>query len=554
MNVFSSQVNKIFLMLLSLSLLSACGGSDNDSDTETPISIAATPTTAAVPSNTPTPVASVTPTTVPIPTSSPIPVATPLSESITVQAEAATLLSDPMIDRAGLPEVQVIGDMVAWIVTDQDGVEFNAPINAQSLTIGYISGTGGTHTIFIDDVLVGEFEYPQNSTNWQTTFTNAPTEISINLPTTVFEGSLVRVMFKDSESGSANIDYLTFNPDNVMLDTSTPSPEPTPADSISAKYMPQDNVVLVFAGQDNETVGGNSRFNDGYVENIGIPSGITHYVGIRPGLAVGGLNMEADWRAGSMHLKAYVDSSTLDGTIMHLAIDMVGAEAAIAAGNADDAIQELADFLNTYSDTPFLIRIGYEFDGAHNAYDPEPFKAAWKRIVNMLDDEGVTNFATMLHAVTNNTTATIWNLYYPATDNNRDSYVDWLGFSYFAGPLNNDDNALRFARQVGKPLCICESSPVNFDVETQTAEVIWNGWFAPYFEYVEANTDVIKAVAYINLDWPSQGLWQTGFFSTTDATLQKSPNLLENWLDKMNENTYIHTNQGVYDLINFVPQ
>ena len=548
MNLWPNSVNTSLIVFIIGIALSACGGGGGGSNPE--LSSGSAPT--SIPSATPTMTPSATPTPTLIPSDTPSPIAN--GESITVQAEEAALLTDEMASRSS-PEVQVIGGFASWIIADQDGVEFTAPINAESLTIGYISGTGGVHSIYVDGVLVGEFNYVQNSSDWQNLLPGLPTEVSFNMSSTLFEGSSVRVLFKDSNSGSANIDYLTFNSGNVDTSTPTPTPTATPVGTISAKYMPEGDAVLVFAGQDNETVGGNGRFNNGYIENVGIPSGITHYVGMRPGQPVGGMENEQDWTAGPMHLKAYVDSSTLDGTIMHIAIDMVGVEDQIANGGADAAILELANFLSTYSDTPFLIRIGYEFDGGHNGYQPEPFKAAWKRIVNMLDDEGVTNFATMLHAITLNTSSAVWNAYYPEPDENRDNYVDWLGYSYFAGQLSDNANALTFARQVGKPICICESSPVRFDVDVNSASEIWNGWFVPVFNHIEANTDVIKAIAYINLDWPSQGLWvNNGFFNTTDATLQKSPDLLGEWLDKMNEDTYIHTNIGVYDMIDFVPQ
>ena len=45
-----------------------------------------------------------------------------------------------------------------------------------------------------------------------------------------------------------------------------------------AKYEPPQGRVLVFVGQDNKSVGGTDKWSDGYVDHIGMPAGITHYV------------------------------------------------------------------------------------------------------------------------------------------------------------------------------------------------------------------------------------------------------------------------------------
>ena len=47
---------------------------------------------------------------------------------------------------------------------------------------------------------------------------------------------------------------------------------------INGRFAPPPGKILVFAGQDNQSVGGTSKYRDGYVDNIGVPAGITHYV------------------------------------------------------------------------------------------------------------------------------------------------------------------------------------------------------------------------------------------------------------------------------------
>ncbi|MGB1709108.1 MAG: hypothetical protein ACPHF4_14855, partial [Rubripirellula sp.] len=104
---------------------------------------------------------------------------------------------------------------------------------------------------------------------------------------------------------------------------------------VKGKFAPASGNVLVFAGQDNASVGGTSEYRDGYVDNVGIPGGITHYVYFSEGWTngfgrtfakgeVAGLNRETEWASGPMHQKAYLQSAVLKRCVMHVSIAMEG--------------------------------------------------------------------------------------------------------------------------------------------------------------------------------------------------------------------------------------
>ena len=38
----------------------------------------------------------------------------------------------------------------------------------------------------------------------------------------------------------------------------------------------------------------------------------------------------------------------------------------------------------------------------------------------------------------------------------------------------------------------------------ETPEAIWHDWYKPFSDFIHANTDFIRAVAYINADWNEQ--------------------------------------------------
>ena len=78
---------------------------------------------------------------------------------------------------------------------------------------------------------------------------------------------------------------------------------------ITGRFAPPAGKVLVFAGQDNASVGGTADYRDGYVDNVQVPGGITHYVYFSEGWtngfgrtfakgSVAGLNTET-WRCRS---------------------------------------------------------------------------------------------------------------------------------------------------------------------------------------------------------------------------------------------------------------
>ena len=324
------------------------------------------------------------------------------------------------------------------------------------------------------------------------------------------------------------------------------------AETFQGRFCPPPGKVLVFAGQDNKSVGGTLKYRDGYVENIGVPAGITHYVYFAEGwtndfnrtFAVGkvdGLNSETEWAAGPMNQKAYLDSPVLDRCIMHLSISMEGnSEDKVADGSYDHLIAELVDFIAKYSDHPFLIRIGYEFDGSWNKYDPKNFKLAFQRIVKALQAAKLTNFA-IVYASSSMAKPEQFTEYDPGSE-----YYDWVGYSWWGG---DDDGqaALDFARKVKKPVFIAEATPRGIFFDREDPEKIWNSWFTKFFNHIEENKDVVRAISYINADWDSQDMWD----GWGQAKLETSAYLKSKWLEKMAEPQFINATDKPFQLIHF---
>jgi len=317
-------------------------------------------------------------------------------------------------------------------------------------------------------------------------------------------------------------------------------------------FVPPPGKILVFAGQDNESVGGTLKHRDGYVDNVGVPAGITHYVYFAEGWTndfnrtfatgkVDGLNSETEWAAGPMNQKAYLDSPTLDRCIMHLSISMEGnSEDKVADGSYDHLIDELVDFVRNHRKHPFLIRIGYEFDGSWNGYDPKNFKLAFQRIVKALQAAKLNNYATV-YASSSGATPEQFIEYDPGSE-----YYEWVGYSWWGGDKDGQA-ALDFARKVGKPIFIAEATPRGIFFGKQDHREIWNTWFAKFFAHIEANKDVVRAISYINANWDAQDMWD----GWGQSRLETAPFLKSKWLEKMAEPKFVNASDKPFEMIGF---
>lgn len=330
-----------------------------------------------------------------------------------------------------------------------------------------------------------------------------------------------------------------------------------------AKFEPADGKVLVFIGQDNASVGGNDRFRDGYVDQVGVPAGVTHYFGLvnltDDGL-IPGLETEANWGSGPMCLKHYLESDPLKKCVIHLSVYMANNnEDSVAAGLRDHVIDRFIHFLKQYSDRPFLLRIGYEFDNPHNDYDPVNYKLAFRRVVDKLREAGISNFATVMSANRLYTSYAAWEAFYPG-----DGYVDWAGYSIWTDDHTQDEasdwqgyayadqedpgeGSLKFAREHDLPILISESGPRGYYLGKDDGSTVWNDWFVPYFEHVRKHSDQVRGIAYINADWDAQPMWD----GWGDTRVQANDYILEKWSEEMKRPIFINGNEDVFFSMGF---
>jgi hypothetical protein len=245
----------------------------------------------------------------------------------------------------------------------------------------------------------------------------------------------------------------------------------------------------------------------------------------------------------------------------HVAID-----AEIASGDRYDA--RLLDLVRAIGvvDGPVFVRIGAEFNGHWNGYEPYAYPRAFRRIVGMFRDEGVDNVAF------------VW-CYEPSAPDDfdvrdedgswrwypGDDVVDWFGIDLFdasqfrgstgrRGVLSQAGRTeafLRMALRHGKPVMLAEVSAARVDITPDAADgrLDWEGFFGTLFEFLDRNPNVM-AFNYINVDWTAVGEYARQGWK--DARLERNEWLAGRYRERLAGPRFLHAD-GVSELNGWSP-
>ncbi|MFG3157384.1 endo-1,3-beta-xylanase [Streptomyces sp. NPDC048219] len=382
--------------------------------------------------------------------------------------------------------------------------------------------------------------------------------------------------------------------------------------AVTARNLPADGKVMAIMGQDSDTL---AAYKRDVMDNPGLnaptPGGVTLYTNLVLGGSpepLAGMNSPANWGSGTVDfagtLAQYPNSALAVGLYLSDATSgcnnqplraIVGTnDSDVTAGNPSlisqyrTKVDQMVTTLKSYDRQVFL-RIGYEFDGPWNCYSADYYKKAFAYIKGRIDALGATKVATVWQTAAwpldTNPDHPEWN--YIVTDPKHydtwypgDRYVDWVGLSAFYGtgsvgtqwgcstydtsPTGLQNRVLDFARAHGKPAMIAEASPQGYDNGAHTkscimrknptatsADTIWNEWYKPYFSWINANRDVIRAAAYINTDWDGQTQWQcadgaaaggpgcaNGYWG--DARIQADPTVRDRFLAELRGGQWVN--------------
>ncbi len=196
----------------------------------------------------------------------------------------------------------------------------------------------------------------------------------------------------------------------------------------------------------------------------------------------------------------------------------------VVQGGLDENINQLGQWIKSCGKRVYL-RVGYEFDNPDNDYDPEQYVKAYRYIVDRIKKLAVPNVYFVWHTIA--WKAQDWPAYDPMKWFPGDSYVDWVGISFFDSQRDEErDAAAELARKINKPLMIAESSPFNqYSVEGKLQ------WIKKLFEYIRVNK--ASFLSYINVNWDELPLFKAEKWG--DARLENNPVLLEEFLKQIEQ-------------------
>lgn len=327
------------------------------------------------------------------------------------------------------------------------------------------------------------------------------------------------------------------------------------------KFEPADSKVILFVGQEPESIGGTDLYEDGYFDHFPAAGGFTQYTDFLTGFpsfgfvhkGLDGLTGFANWGDGPENMSLTVSDSTFRNSCLAIGLDIShGNDSITANGGHDDLIHQLGNFIKNLGNRPVFLRIGYEFDGFEwNHYKKQFYIPAWKRIRQKLDSMGVHNVAYVWQSKGAGANRDTMDAFYPG-----DQYVDWVAYSYFI-PSDSKHPMIQFARDHHKPLFIAESSPVfldsngvckPLDLTTESdASKAWKCWFLIYFQTIRDNPDVIKAIHYINSPWKSRPMWKENiYFKNIDARITKNDSLKSWWLQETSQDKYLKASDTLF--------
>lgn len=335
--------------------------------------------------------------------------------------------------------------------------------------------------------------------------------------------------------------------------------------STLAKFEPEDGKCILFVGQELAAIGGLEEFNDGYLDHFERPGGFTMYTKIRPGDEEFGFTYDGlagvfttdDWGDGPSNMSRQIADPDFEHMALAIGLELVNHEAKVADGTHDSLVLALGEWIKSLGQRPVFLRIGYEFGGAWNHYDREQYVAAFQRIHKLYDSLGVENVAYVWQSHGWGMDQHALESWYPG-----DEYVDWCGYSFFS--RFDEVEMIAFARKKRKPVFIAEAtatiSTQTVKTNGKTKETIlsnanqateaWEQWFEPFFQTIEENQDVVKAVSYINCHWKANRMWfDNPTFQDVDARLQTSEMISAKWKRKVSDPRYLHASSDLFSYL-----
>ncbi|KAI9136400.1 glycoside hydrolase superfamily [Paraphysoderma sedebokerense] len=332
-------------------------------------------------------------------------------------------------------------------------------------------------------------------------------------------------------------------------------------------FQPPNGKYLFFLGQERDGI---SSFKNAVPDVL--PGGITVYTNIN----LGGINYVDDTGGHGYQDWGNV-LSKYPNAALNVGYYLVGATDTIASTtNYDGKIREFARYLKSLN-RPIYLRVGYEFDGPWNQYDPTRYKSAFRKIHQLFSAEGaLPNVAFVWHAAAS--TAGRFGGYALSSWYPGDNYVDWCGVSMFraASPEQNLMNEVhQYCASKGKPSAVWEAAPQGWHAGTQkwntngngfncpanlvseTPSGIWSKFHQQFFDWnvngVGSNwIGKVKAISFISSNWNNFPAWAgcgEGYWG--DSRIEAHSTHISNLRSQLNNGKYLPGDSNLKSALKF---
>ncbi|WP_160151512.1 hypothetical protein [Microbulbifer sp. ALW1] len=358
------------------------------------------------------------------------------------------------------------------------------------------------------------------------------------------------------------------------------------ANATHTRYEPRDGRILVVAGQNLAATRAYYQLADQNI--LPRPAGFTDYISYQVGnqypdfapdypqnyLGNDGLLKATNWGGGEQCTDCLLQEPGFDEAVVAIGMYIAGPlgkngevcsgkehcnTARIARGEFDHLLLNFANWAKAQGERPLLLRIGYEFDGSWNGYDPEQYQAAFKHIRRFLEQQAVKNVAYVMQSFGYASYETMQK-FYPEADTDG-AYVDWIGYSYFTS--SNEEvgqQELRFARDHGHKVFIAEVTPHTGDcaaqIDVTRSPELAKAWIEKFDRHVRDNSDVVRAISYINARWNDREyspMWSQqldhncpGYFAESNARLNDNLDVAKFWGEKISAPIYLNGEPDLY--------
>ncbi|MEI7833451.1 MAG: glycosyl hydrolase [bacterium] len=293
-----------------------------------------------------------------------------------------------------------------------------------------------------------------------------------------------------------------------------------PREYFGKRLEPRDGRIIHGAGQSRSSF-------DAYNSVIGTtkPALFMAYspiVGLKPG-GLSGLSKELA-RYPNFIIPQIGFWMTVDGAPeLHFEQD-------VAAGLHDKDIDILCDELASLN-RPVFVRIGFEFNGRWNGYQPDTYKAAFIRVVKAIRAHNLNEIAVVWCYASDIRTKDTFMNYYPG-----DEYVDWWGIDLFDAEHLTAEDTVLFMEQAKLhkfPVMIGESTPRRIGVTG--GETSWQKWYVGYFAFMRRYPNV-RSFCYISDNWANSGAWR----DWGDSRLGMNPTVLAHFRRELEDPIFLH--------------